>query len=344
MTESQVGEFNDFLFYTTPDGETKIEAYFRDETVWLTQKAMAEVFNVGVPAISKHIANIYNTGELDKSTTISKMETVVNRGFRGEVSDSVDFYNLDVIIAVGYRVNSIRATDFRRWATKVLREYMIKGFVLDDERLKNGTHFGKDYFNELLEQIREIRASERRFYQKITDIYALSADYDSSNDITKGFFATVQNKLLFAITGQTSAELKVGRISSKKEHMGLTSWKKSPGGKIMKSDVKPAKNVLSKEEIDGLNRIVSMYLDYAEDLAKRGKVMYMKDWSTKLNEFLKFNEREILQGSGKVEAEVAQKIAEEEYEKYRLIQDKAFESDFDKAIKRIQLGAKNGKK
>ncbi|MCL2037704.1 virulence RhuM family protein [Candidatus Saccharibacteria bacterium] len=331
----------DFLFYTTPDGDLKIEAYYKDETVWLTQKAMAELFGVGVPAISKHLENIYESGELDKTATVSKMEIVRNEGER-KVKRQVEFYSLDAIISVGYRVNSARATDFRRWATTVLRDFMIKGFALDGERLKNGAHFGKDYFDELLEQIRDIRASERRFYQKITDIYALSADYDSHGDITKKFFATVQNKLLFAITGQTAAELKVGRISAKKENMGLTTWKKSPGGKIMKSDVIPAKNVLTKDEIDGLNRIVSMYLDYAEDLARRGKVMYMKDWATRLNEFLKFNEREILQDAGRVSAEVAQKFAEEEYEKYRPIQDRAFESDFDREVKRIQMG--KGKK
>jgi len=327
----------DFLFYTTPDGDLKIEAYYKDETVWLTQKAMAELFDVGVPAISKHLDNIYESDELSKIATVSKMEIVRNEGER-KVRRQVEFYNLDAIISVGYRVNSARATDFRRWATTVLRDYMIKGFALDSERLKNGAHFGKDYFDELLEQIRDIRASERRFYQKITDIYALSADYDSRNETTKKFFATVQNKLLFAITGQTAAELKVGRISAKKENMGLTTWKKSPCGKIMKSDVTPAKNVLTKDEIDGLNRIVSMYLDYAEDLARRGKVMYMKDWAARLNEFLKFNEREILQDAGKISAEVAQKFAEEEYEKYRPIQDRAFESDFDREVKRIQMG------
>jgi len=326
----------DFLFYTTPDGDLKIEAYYKDETVWLTQKAMAELFGVQRPIITKHLGNIFETMELDENSVSSILEHTAKDGKNYKTK----FYNLDAIISVGYRVNSARATDFRRWATTVLRDYMIKGFALDSERLKNGAHFGKDYFEELLEQIREIRASERRFYQKITDIYSLSADYDSGSETTKKFFATVQNKLLFAITGQTAAELKVGRISAKKENMGLTTWKKSPGGKIMKSDVAPAKNVLTKEEIDGLNRIVSMYLDYAEDLARRGKVMYMKDWAARLNEFLKFNEREILQDAGKISTEVAQKFAEEEYEKFRPIQDRAFESDFDRVVKRIQAKGK----
>jgi len=332
----------DFLFYTTPNGDLKIEAYYKNETVWLTQKAMAELFGVQIPAISKHLKNIFDEGELDEKVVISKMETTAAHGaIAGKTQTSeTKFYNLDAILSVGYRVNSGRAIAFRQWATKVLSQYMIKGFALDSERLKNGAHFGKDYFDELLEQIRDIRASERRFYQKITDIYALSADYDGRSDLTKNFFATVQNKLLFAITGQTAAELKIGRISAKKKNMGLTTWKKSPGGKIMKSDIIPAKNVLTKDEIDGLNRIVSMYLDYAEDLAKRGKVMYMKDWAARLNEFLKFNEREILQDAGKISAEVAQKFAEEEYEKYRPIQDRAFESDFDRVVKRIQAKGK----
>ena len=328
----------DFLFYTTPDGDLKIEAYYKDETVWLTQKAMAELFGVQRPIITKHLGSIFETMELDENSVSSILEHTAKDGKKYKTK----FYNLDAIISVGYRVNSARATDFRRWATTVLRDFMIKGFALDSERLKNGAHFGKDYFDELLEQIREIRASERRFYQKITDIYSLSADYDSRGDITKKFFATVQNKLLFAITGQTAAELKLNRISAKKENMGLTTWKKSPSGKIMKSDITPAKNVLTKDEIDGLNRIVSMYLDNAEDLARRGKVMYMKDWATRLNEFLKFNEREILQDAGKISAEVAQKFAEEEYEKYRPIQDRAFESDFDREVKRFQMEAKSG--
>ncbi len=306
------GHSDDFLFYTTPDGQQKVEAYYQDETVWLTQKKMADLFDVDIRTVNEHLTNIYATAELTENSTIRKIRIVQTEGSR-EVSRAVNFYNLDAIISVGYRVNSRRATDFRRWATSVLREYMIKGFALDNERLKNGSHFGQDYFADLLEQIREIRASERRFYQKITDLYALSADYDKNSSTTREFFATVQNKLLFAVTGQTAAELKVARISSQKKHLGLTTWKNSPHGKIMKNDLGPAKNVLSKKELQGLNRIVSMYLDYAEDLAERGVMMYMEDWASKLNSFLQFQEREILQDAGRVSAAVAEKLAETEY-------------------------------
>ncbi len=272
-------------FYTTSTNEVKIDVFLQDETLWLSQKQMAELFGVNVPAISKHLKNIYESEELRPEATVSKMEIVRREGNR-DVVRAVDFYNLDAIIAVGYRVNSKEATQFRIWATKVLKEFIIKGFVLDDERLKNGQHFGKDYFDELLEKIREIRASERRFYQKITDIYKeCSADYDPNSPITQTFFQTVQNKLEFAITGMTAPEIIQSRADKAKQNMGLQTWKNAPDGKILKSDVTVAKNYLTKDEIEELNRIVGMYLDFAENQAKRGVVMKMADYlypSTKI--------------------------------------------------------------
>ena len=319
------------VLYQTDDGNVNVSVIYYDETFWLTQKAMAELFGVNVPIISKHLQNIYEDGELFKNSTISKMETVRIEGTR-QVKRTLDYYNLDAIIAVGYRVNSIKATKFRQWATATLKEYMLKGFVLNDDMLKNGPKFGKDYFDELLEKIKEIRASERRFYQKITDIYAqCSYDYDPKSEITRTFFKTVQNKLLFAITGHTAPEIIHDRADSTKDHMGMQTWKNAPDGKILKSDVTVSKNYLSKEEISGLNDIVNMYLDYAENQAKRNKLMSMNDWITKLDSFLQFNEYDLMENLGIISREVANSLAIEEYEKYRVIQDDNYVSDFDKA-------------
>jgi hypothetical protein len=287
--------------------------------------------------ITKHLINIYNEGELDKEATCAKIAQVQTEGNR-EVTRPIEFYNLDAIISVGYRVNSTQATHFRIWATERLKEYIIKGFTMDDERLKNPNNiFGKDYFEEQLARIRDIRSSERRFYQKITDIYSqCSADYSKDTDITKTFFATVQNKLHWAMTGQTAAEIIHSRADSKKENMGLTTWKNAPKGKIRKTDVGVAKNYLNEKELNGLNRIVTMYLDYAENQAGKGIVMYMKDWVKKLDAFLQFNEEAILKDAGKVTHEVALALAEKEFEKYRIVQDKLLESDFDKAVKKLK--------
>ncbi len=327
---------NQFLLYTAPDGAVKVEVFYQDETVWLTQKALAELFGVQVPAVNKHLKNIFESGELIREATVSKMEIVRAEGSR-EVAREVEFYNLDAIIAVGYRVNSYQATQFRIWATKTLREFIIKGFVLDDERLKQGKQvFGKDYFDELLERIREIRASERRFYQKITDIYALSVDYGADAPLTKEFFATVQNKLHWAITGQTAAELIYASADAAKIYMGLTTWKHAPDGKILKSDVKVAKNYLSEAHVKELNRIVSAYLDLAENRAERGILMKMADWVSFLNDFLELSDYPILQDKGKVSALEAKLKAEGEYEVYRKRQDAEYISDFDREIKRIE--------
>jgi hypothetical protein len=324
-----------FILYTAADGNVKVEVFVQDETVWLTQKAMADLFGVKIPAISKHLANIFETGELNKEATLSILETVQTEGKR-QVSRKVEFYNLDAIIAVGYRVNSYQATQFRIWATKTLKEFIIKGFVLDDERLKQGkTLFGRDYFEELLERIREIRASERRFYQKITDIYSLSADYDKNAPITKDFFASVQNKLHWAITGKTAAEIIYDSADAKKIYMGLTSWKHAPDGKILKSDVSVAKNYLNKAHIDELNRIVSAYLDLAENQAKRKIITKMEDWAKFLHGFLELSKYPILQDKGRVTALEAKLKAELAFEEYRVIQDKNYISDFDKEVKRI---------
>ena len=325
----------EFLLYRSPSGEIKVEVFLHNENIWLTQKRMADLFGVGIPAISKHLDNIYEEGELDKNSTISILETVQKEGNR-DVKREVEYYNLDAIISVGYRVNSSRATQFRIWATKILKEFIIKGFTMDDERLKNPKNiFGKDYFEEQLARIRDIRSSERRFYQKITDIYAqCSSDYDPNSKTTKEFFATVQNKLHWAITGQTAAEIIYARADSKKINMGLTSWKNSPKGKIRKTDITIAKNYLNKTELDLLNRVVTMYLDYAELQAKNKKIMYMKNWILKLNAFLQFNEKEVLEGKGKISQEVANKLAIEEYEKYMPEQDRLYESDFDRLVEK----------
>lgn len=324
---------SDIILYSSPEGNVKIEVIYSGETFWLTQKRLAELFGVAVPAISKHLKNIFETGELQEDSVISKMETTAADGKKYLTA----FYNLDAIIAVGYRVNSRQATQFRIWATKTLREFIVKGFVLDDERLKQGTRFGKDYFDELLERIREIRASERRFYQKITDIYEqCSIDYNKEADITQTFFKTVQNKLHWAITGKTAAQIIAERATASKPNMGLQTWKNAPAGKILKTDVTIAKNYLIEKEIKDLERVVTMYLDYAENQAARQIPMKMGDWVLKLDAFLQFNEYKILKDAGKVSHEVAKKLAEQEYEKFRVIQDKNFESDFDKEVKKLQ--------
>jgi len=332
-----VNQQSDFVLYTSNDGDVNVEVVLKDETVWLTQKAMAGLFGVKVPAISKHMANIYETGELRKESTISILETVQKEGDRN-VRRKMEFFNLDAIISVGYRVNSYQATQFRIWATKTLKEYIIKGFVLDDERLKQGKRFGKDYFEELLERIREIRASERRFYQKITDIYALAADYDINAPVTKDFFATVQNKLHWAITGKTAAETIYDSADAKKMYMGLTNWKRAPDGKIIKSDVSIAKNYLNDAHIKELNQIVSAYLDLAENRAQRQILMKMQDWVQFLHSFLELSNYPILRDKGKVSALEAKLKAEQEYEEYRVIQDINYISDFDKEVRRIKDG------
>lgn len=328
-------EQNKIILYTTEDGNVSVDVYFEDETFWLTQKSMAELFDCTADNVSLHLKNIYSENELDARSTAEKFSVVRREGER-DVRREVTFYNLDAIIAVGYRVNSKSATRFRQWATQTLKEYIIKGFVLNDDMMKNGRPFGRDYFDELLERIKEIRASERRFYQKITDIYAqCSYDYDSHSETTTNFFKTVQNKLLFAITGHTAPELVTARANADKEHMGLTTWKNAPKGKILRTDVTVSKNYLSQKEMSGLNDIVTMYLDYAENQAKRERLMSMDDWAKKLDAFLQFNEYELLHHKGKVERKVADALAQQEYEKFRVIQDKQYISDFDRATKKI---------
>jgi hypothetical protein len=326
----------------------KVEIYLQNETIWLTQQKIADLFGVDRTVVTKHIGNIFKSGELDEQLVCANFaHTTPHGAIKGKTQETISrFYNLDVIISVGYRVNSSQATAFRIWATERLKEYIIKGFIMDDERLKNPSNiFGKDYFEEQLARIRDIRSSERRFYQKITDIYTqCSADYNVETQATKDFFATVQNKLHWAITGQTAAELIAARVDSAKENMGLTTWKNAPKGSIRKTDIGIAKNYLNEKELDGLNRIVVMYLDYAESQALKGVVMYMKDWITKLDAFLQFNEEAVLKHQGKVSHEVALALAESEFEKYRIVQDKLMVSDFDKSLKEIyQLSPKKKK-
>lgn len=329
---------SNFIFYADEKGNTSINVVVENDTVWVTQASMSEVFGVKVPAISKHLKNIFEEGELEENSVLSKMETTASDG----KSYMTSYYNLDAIISVGYRVNSTKATQFRIWATNVLKEYLVKGFAMDDERLKQGkTLFGKDYFDELLERIREIRASERRFYQKITDIYATSVDYNAMSPTTRTFFATVQNKLEFAITHLTAPEIIKGRADSKAPRMGLTSWKnQKTDGKILKSDVSIAKNYLSEAEISELNTLVNMYLDFAELQAKRKKLMNMADWVERLDSFLTFNEYDLLKDSGKISADLAKKFAEKEYSTFRIVQDKEYKSDFDKVIEDIRSTGK----
>jgi hypothetical protein len=325
--------FNEFLLYTTPNGKVNVEIFLHDENIWLTQDRIADVFGVDRTVVTKHLRNIFLAHELNEDSVCAKIAHTAADGKNYKTK----FYNLDAIISVGYRVNSAQATHFRIWATERLKEYIIKGFTMDDERLKNPNNiFGKDYFEEQLARIRDIRSSERRFYQKITDIYAqCSADYNTNSEETKHFFATVQNKLHWAISQQTAAEIIHSRADSEKRNMGLTTWKNAPEGQIRKSDVTIAKNYLSNQELNNLNRIVSMYLDYAELQATNRKTMLMKDWIAKLDAFLQFNEREILSDTGKVTAEIAKSFAEEEFEKYRIIQDRLLESDFDKELSKL---------
>ncbi len=327
MIDPKKGEI---LFYRTDDGNIDLGVLFSGETVWLNQAQMVELFQRDRSVISRHIKNILEEEELEEESTIAKYAIVQDEGNR-QVEREALYYNLDMIIAVGYRVRSKQGTQFRKWATNTLREYITKGFVLDDERLKNGQHFGKDYFDELLERIREIRASERRFYQKITDIYAeCSIDYDNNNQITKEFYATVQNKLHYAITGETAAEIIRTRVDASKINMGLTTWKNSPNGKILESDTYVAKNYLKEQEINELNRVVNMYLDYAENQARKQIPMKMNDWVNRLNAFLEFNEYQILEDKGTISARVAKELAYKEYEKFRVEQDREYKSDFDK--------------
>lgn len=322
-----------FLLYSLPDEEGKVQVVIKDETLWCTQKAMAQLFGVGVPAISKHLGHIFEEGELDRTTTVSKMEIVVNRGFRGSVNEEVEFYSLDAIIAVGYRVSSLKATRFRQWATKILHEYIKKGFVMDDERLKQGTAvFGKDYFRELLERVRSIRASERRIWQQITDIYAeCSTDYDKNAPITRDFYAMIQNRFHYAITGQTAAEIVYTKADHTKEHMGLTTWKNAPDGRILKSDVSIAKNYLQEKEIRQLERAVTGFFDYIEDLIERENTFNMEQFSTSVNEFLAFRRYQILPDKGKISAAEAKQKAENEYDIFNRTQ--RIDSDFDKEIR-----------
>lgn len=324
----------EFLVFTNQNKTSTIEVRYEDESIWLSQKLMAELFDVEVNTINYHLKEIYKSSEIQEDGTVRKFRIVQQEGKR-QVNRDIDFYNLDAIISVGYRVNSIRATQFRQWATQVLREYAIKGYVLDKKRMENGTFLDEDYFEHLLEEIREIRLSERRFYQKITDIYSTSIDYNTEAPTTKEFFAKVQNKMHYAIHHHTAAELIVKRADSKKEHMGLTSWKNSPKGKILKSDVSIAKNYLNQEELESLGRIVNAYLDLAEERAKRKIPMTMEDWAKRLDLFLQFDDRKILQNAGTISAEIAKSHAESEFEKYRIIQDQLYQSDFDRLMNKL---------
>lgn len=322
-----------FIFYSLPDEDGKVQVIIKDENIWATQKAMAKLFGVGIPAISKHLGHIFEEGELDKDTTVSKMEIVVNRGFRGEVPEQVDFFSLDAIIAVGYRVSSAKATKFRQWATKVLHEYIKKGFAMDDERLKQGERiFGKDYFRELLERIRSIRASERRIWQQITDIYVeCSFDYDRNAPTTREFFQMVQNRFHYAITGQTAPEIIFTRADHAKAHMGLQTWKNSPEGRILLSDTKVAKNYLPEKEIRQLERAVTGYFDYIEDLIERENAFTMEQFAASVNEFLNFRKYALLPDKGSISREEAERKAEEEYKLFNPTQQ--IDSDFDKYIR-----------
>ncbi len=330
----------EFLIFTGQAGEQSIEVRYEDETIWLSQKMIATLFEVSVKTISEHLINCYKQSEINKNETIRKFQIVQTEGSR-EVKRSVDFYNLDAIISVGYRVNSIRATQFRQWATRVLHDFAIKGYVLDKKRMENGSFLNEDYFEHLLEEIREIRLSERRFYQKITDIYATSMDYNRNAPTTKAFFARVQNKLHFAIHGRTAAELIVERADSTKTNMGLSTWENAPDGKIVKSDVSVAKNYLAKGELESLGRIVNAYLDLAEERARRRIPMTMEDWAKRLDKFLEFDDRDILHDGGKITSNTAKEYAESEFQKYRIVQDRMFESDFDRMIKDLPKNPQN---
>lgn len=323
----------EFLIFTTSNGQDTIEVKVEDETVWLTQKLIAKLFDVHVATVNEHLKNIFKTDELEEDSVIRNFLITANDG----KNYNTKHYNLDAIISLGYRINSKKATEFRRWATQVLKQFATRGYVLDNERLKNGSYLNPQYFKDLILEIRDIRESERNFYQQITDIYSTALDYDVNAPTTKEFFATVQNKLHWAIHGHTASELIVERADHKKEFMGLTNWKKAPNGKILKSDVTVAKNYLSQNEIKSLNRIVTMYLDYAEHQAEKQIPMTMKDWSKKLNAFLKFNEHDILQNAGKVTAQIAKEFAVSEFEKYKVIQDKSYKSDFDRLLGELDI-------
>ena len=323
----------DFLVFTKQAGEEGIEVRIHDENIWLTQKSMAQLFDCSTDNISLHLKNIFKEGELDKNTVTEKSSATASDGKIYQVK----FYNLDAIISVGYRINSVRATQFRQWATKVLKTFAVQGYVLDKKRLENGQIFDEKYFEHLLDEIREIRASERKFYQKITDIYMTAVDYSLEAVTTKEFFSKVQNKLHYAIHKHTAAEVIVERANHKKEYMGLTSWKNAPNGKIVKSDVSIAKNYLSKGEMQDLNQFISMYLDYAERQARRHIPMTMEDWAKRLDVFLELNEEVVLQDKGKVTAEITKQFAESEFEKYRIIQDKIYQNDFDKILTDVDV-------
>lgn len=342
MSALDTGESSPFLFYASQNGAVKVQVLVEQETVWASQRGMAEIFEVDVRTINEHLQNIFKSGELDDAAVIRKFRITATDNKKYDTS----FYNLDAVISVGYRVNSYKATQFRVWATTVLKEYLIKGFALDDDRLKQGKSlFGKDYFDDLLEKIREIRASERRFYQKITDIYAqCSIDYDPHAPISQKFYAHVQDKLHFAIHGKTSAELIDTRANANKPHMGLTHWKnEATGGKVTKLDVTVGKNYLNQSEIDELNRLVSMYLDFAENIARRQKALTMKDWVKRLDDFLEFNTYDVLDNFGKIRRDVAEKHAVQEYEKFRVVQDIEYKSDFDKVVDEIRVKKKLSK-
>jgi hypothetical protein len=328
----------EFLTFTAQSGEKSIEARYEDETVWLTQKLMGVLFEVETNTINYHLKEIFKSGEADENSVIRKFRITANDG----KNYNTNFYNLDAIISVGYRVNSLRATQFRQWATKVLKEFAIKGFVLDKKRLENGSYLNEDYFEELLSEIREIRLSERKFYQKVTDIYTTSLDYNKDAKTTRLFFTKVQNKMHYGIHGKTAAELIYNRANSNKDKMGLTSWRNSPDGKILKTDVSIAKNYLAKDELESLGRVVNAYLDLAEERAIRKIPMTMQDWADWLDKFLELDDRKILQDSGKITADIAKNKAETEFEKYRITQDRLFESDFDKLIKKELKGDSNG--
>lgn len=320
----------EFLIFMAEGKEDGVQVVYKDETIWCTQKAMATLFDIDKSGISRHIKKILSDGELSTDTTVAKIATVVNRGIRGEVEDDLEYYNLDMVIAVGYRVNSRRATQFRQWCTYVLRQYAIRGYVIDKKRMENGSFIGVDYFEQLLEEIREIRLSERNFYQKLTDIYATAIDYNRDAPTTREFFKKVQNKMHYAVHRHTAAELIVERANAEKEHMGLTTWAKAPHGKIIRSDVSVAKNYLKENELQALGRLVNAYLDIAKDMAERHIPMTMEDWAKRIDKFLDATDREILQDAGRITAEYAKEYAESEFEKYRVIQDRLFCSDFDK--------------
>ena len=335
---NEIANRGEVLLYSDESGKEYVSVVFKDETFWLTQKAMAELFNVNVPAVSKHLQNIYEEGELERDSTISKMETVQQEGER-QVRRTVDHYNLDAIIAVGYRVNSKKATRFRQWATKTLREYIQKGFVINDEMMKNGRPFGKDYFDELLERIREIRASERRAYQKIADVFEqCSYNYDKNSETTKAFYAFVQNKLHYAVTGKTAAELISERATLDSPTMGLTTWKGAPDGKILKSDTLIAKNYLNEKEVTRLNRLVTMFIDYAELMAEDEQPMSMQDWLNETDRFLTNNRRRVLDGKGHVSREAAAKKVSGIYEEFRKKQDAEYISEFDREFEKYLKG------